>query len=100
MKRQLIVSVLVVLVLCGSAATGGTIPLVINEFMAINNNTLADQDNEFPDWIEIYNPTDSGVNLDGWYLTDNITDLTQWKFPAYLLGSGDGKRGRESFSND
>ena len=98
--KRLVLCAVVVLVLCGTAATGRATTLVINEFMAINDATLADQDNDFPDWIEIYNPTDSGVNLDGWYLTDNITDLTQWKFPAYLLGSGDGKRGRESFSND
>src|SRR5216110_2319468 len=56
--------------------------VVITEFMAANNKTLRDQDRQFSDWIEIYNAGASSVNLEGWYLTDKRSDLTQWKFPA------------------
>ena len=31
--------------------------LVITEFMAINSEVLQDEDGDYPDWIEIYNPT-------------------------------------------
>ena len=31
--------------------------LVINEFLAINDSVLADEDGEYSDWIEIYNGT-------------------------------------------
>jgi hypothetical protein len=39
--------------------------LRINEFMASNNTVLEDPDDpgQFPDWIEIYNPGASAVNL-------------------------------------
>ena len=29
--------------------------VIISEFMADNKKTLADEDNQFPDWIELYN---------------------------------------------
>ncbi|HUT13745.1 MAG TPA: lamin tail domain-containing protein, partial [Thermoguttaceae bacterium] len=55
--------------------------LLISEFMANNDTTLADGDGNFSDWIEIHNPTGSDVVLDGWYLTDDVTDLKRWQFP-------------------
>jgi hypothetical protein len=58
--------------------------LVISEFMARNSITLLDGDSQSSDWIEIYNPTDTTVNLDGWYLTDDDGDLTMWQFPDGL----------------
>ncbi|MHC4642059.1 MAG: CotH kinase family protein, partial [Planctomycetota bacterium] len=58
--------------------------IVISEFMASNINTLADGDGYFSDWIELYNPSGTVVNLDGWYLTDDDDDLTKWQFPDGL----------------
>lgn len=44
--------------------------LVLNEF-------LANGDGE-GDWIEMYNPTDSAVSLEGWYLSDNVAEPNKW----------------------
>lgn len=55
--------------------------VVINEFMASNDETASDQDEEFDDWIELYNNDDTSVDLSGYYLTDDPDDLTQWSFP-------------------
>jgi hypothetical protein len=69
--------------------TEGT-ALVISEFMASNNKILPDENNDFSDWIEIYNLTDEIIDLGGWYLTDDIGNLTQWKFPeGTYLGPDD-----------
>ena len=62
---------------------------VINEFMAINNLTLADEDGAFSDWLEIYNPTRAPVDLDGWYLTDDAANLNRWQIPAVDLDPGE-----------
>ncbi|MGB2809870.1 MAG: PA14 domain-containing protein, partial [Sedimentisphaerales bacterium] len=62
--------------------------VVISEFMASNTSSepleegeLLDGNGDSSDWIEIYNPTDTAVNLDGWYLTNNNSNLTKWQFP-------------------
>ena len=61
---------------------------IITEFMAANTKTLADNDGDFSDWIELFNPDATAVNLDGWYLTDSATDKKGWKFPAVTLTAG------------
>ena len=55
--------------------------VVINELLADNETAVADQDGEWDDWIELYNNTDAPIALDGYFLSDDGTDLTQWRFP-------------------
>ena len=62
---------------------------VISEFMASNEETLADEDGDFPDWIEIFNPSDEPVDLTGYFLTDDALVLNQWEFPQVTLGAGE-----------
>jgi hypothetical protein len=62
---------------------------LISELMASNNDSLLDEDMDSSDWIEIYNPTEAIINLDGWYLTDDSDDLRKWEFPAVEIGAGD-----------
>lgn len=47
--------------------------IVINEFMADNTSFITDPNNEYEDWIELYNPTEDPVLLTGLYLTDSKT---------------------------
>jgi hypothetical protein len=63
--------------------------LVINEFLAINDSVLADEDGEYSDWIEIYNGSTNTVNLDGWFLTDDQGTLDKWRIPNVSLSTGD-----------
>jgi hypothetical protein len=60
----------------------------ISEFMASNTRTLADENGDYSDWIEIYNPNPGTVNLDGWYLTDSTNNLGKWRFPATNIAGG------------
>jgi hypothetical protein len=48
--------------------------IVINEFMADNASTIADESGKFEDWIEIYNYGDEAVNIGGCYITDNYLE--------------------------
>ena len=63
--------------------------LLISELMADNTRTLADEDGDYEDWIEIHNQGESSVQLDGWSLTDDATDLQKWQFPDRQLESGE-----------
>ncbi len=62
--------------------------VVINEFMASNQSGLTDETGAFPDWLELYNPTSSAVNLAGYFLTDNPATPQQWALPAVSLPAG------------
>ncbi|MFA8451269.1 MAG: lamin tail domain-containing protein, partial [Bacteroidales bacterium] len=44
--------------------------LLINEFMALNSKTCTDNKDNYSDWIEIYNPNNSEINLKGWSISD------------------------------
>ena len=68
-----------------SVCTHGQV--LISEFMAENKETLADQDGNFSDWVEIYNSGTSGVNLSGWALTDDPTRQSRWTFPNTNLAA-------------
>ena len=53
--------------------------LHINEFMAANRQTVADEYGEYDDWVEIYNGSDSSIRLDGMYLSDDMREPTKWQ---------------------
>jgi hypothetical protein len=54
----------------------------INEFMARNATTHADEAGEFEDWIELYNQGPDPVDLSGFGLSDIETDPMLFTFPA------------------
>ncbi|MEO0530950.1 MAG: lamin tail domain-containing protein, partial [Planctomycetota bacterium] len=56
--------------------------LRITEFVASNDNSLADFEGDSPDWIELYNPSLSSVDLQGLHLTDEADEPDKWAFPS------------------
>jgi len=67
------------------AAGGGVEVLFINEFMASNDNTIADEHGDYDDWIEIYNPENISIWLGDKFLTDNLSSPGKWQMPdAYI----------------
>ena len=58
---------------------------IINEFVALNNSTLYDEDGQSSDWIEIYNPHQDIVDLEGYFLTNDRENLKKWEFPKVSL---------------
>ena len=63
--------------------------LVINEIMAGNVTSVADQNGEYDDWVEIYNGNNFSIDLNGYYLSDNENDLTKWSFPNMSIAAND-----------
>lgn len=59
--------------------------IIITEVMSSNNSTIMDQNSEYDDWIEIYNPQDTSVNLSGMFLTDKKDNLSKWNFPQDMV---------------
>jgi len=61
---------------------------VISEFVADNETGLQDGDGDFSDWIEIFNPTGSSVEMGSYFLTDDVTNLAKWSFAPLTLSPG------------
>ena len=75
----------VLLTLFGSAAPLRAQDLRINEVVASNTSTLADEDGDYPDWIELYNAGASSVNVQGYGLSDDESEPFKWTFPSASL---------------
>ena len=67
--------------LCLIALSSLRADVVISEFLAENINGIEDENGNREDWIELFNTGTDTVNLDGWWLTDNSSDPTQWSIP-------------------
>ena len=75
----------------------------INEVVS-SNSLLIDIDGESPDWIELYNSSNSPVSLTEWSITDNEEQPKKWIFedatiPAngYMILMASGKDRQSSF---
>ncbi|MCR5497484.1 MAG: CotH kinase family protein [Paludibacteraceae bacterium] len=60
--------------------------IIINEIMPNNVNTVIDEDYKFPEgWVELHNTTDRDIDIQGWYLSDKRTNLSQWEIPVQCV---------------
>ena len=76
----------------------------LNEVMSSNKGSVPDETGAFPDWIEVYNNTDSKLDISGFGLTDKLISAAKWTFPEgsvleprgflVVFCSGDPTRGR------
>ena len=62
--------------------------VIISEVMSNNVDTLKDDYDEYPDYIELFNRADHDITLSGWGLTDKSNELGRWKFPDVTIKAG------------
>lgn len=63
-------------------------PVIITELMSSNASALADENGEYYDYIELHNRSGEDVNIGGWYLSDDETQLRKWRIPEVKLEAG------------
>jgi len=73
----------------GQDVPGQDLALAISEFVASPGESVADEDGEFGDWIELYNAGVVAVDLAGWSLTDDEEEPQKWMFPARQVRPGE-----------
>jgi hypothetical protein len=62
--------------------------LYINEFMASNTGVIVDPVySQSADWIELYNDGTAAVNLNGYFLTDNLNRPNKWKISNITIAA-------------
>ena len=59
--------------------------LHINEVVSQNNTTLDDFDSDYSDFIELYNSGSNDIQMEGYYLSDDVIDLQKWVFPNFVV---------------
>lgn len=62
--------------------------LVINEFLASNDASNADENGDYDDWVEIFNNAPYDISLKGLYLSDDPENLEKWEFPDVSIPAG------------
>ncbi|MDG2126071.1 MAG: CotH kinase family protein [Verrucomicrobiales bacterium] len=58
---------------------------IISEVVTDNVTSLADEDTDSPDWIELHNDGAEAVDLGGYFLSDDPDDLNKWELPTTQL---------------
>ena len=61
--------------------------VVINELSSANDATITDEDGDYEDWIELYNPTNNTISLNKYsflYQVPNESPVT-WTFPKVYI---------------
>ncbi|KAA3634031.1 MAG: T9SS C-terminal target domain-containing protein [Bacteroidetes bacterium] len=56
------------------------LPIYVNEVMAKNESTIADEAGEYDDWVELYYTGSEPLDLSDKYLSDDENNPTKWKF--------------------
>ena len=56
--------------------------LYINEFLASNDASGTDENDEYDDWFELWNDSDNAIDIGGYYVTDNLEDPMTWQIPT------------------
>lgn len=59
-----------------------TVLVFVNEVMADNDATIADEAGDFEDYVELYNAGAVAVDLSGMFLSDNLGDSDKWQIPG------------------
>ena len=62
--------------------------VVINEVMAKNEFTHADQNEQYDDWIELFNTTNYKISTAGMFLSDDVSNPTKWEMPDLVIDPG------------
>ncbi len=62
-----------------------TSQLYINEAMSSNQLTLQDEAFEYDDWIEIYNAGQNPVDLQSYFLSDNVSNSQKWEVTESVI---------------
>ena len=65
------------------SGNGNSATLIVTEICVANIDQTVDYSNNYGGWIELYNPTASGISLDDWYISDDAGTLQKHRLTGY-----------------
>lgn len=84
MKNKLFLSLLLTSIQMSGQVTAASCPLRFTEVCVANIDQTIDHSNNYGSWVELHNPTDDTVSIEGWYVSDDAGDLKKHR----LQGAG------------
>lgn len=78
-------TVIIILILILSNNTLFAQVALINEVSSVNHELILDEEGDDSDWIELFNNSDTTIDLSGYYITDNRDKLEKWEFPSVTI---------------
>ncbi|MGN1195417.1 MAG: CotH kinase family protein [Acutalibacteraceae bacterium] len=85
MKKKVLVLITAFLAFCCLSSCNQSVidsEIYISEVMADNISVFADENGDMCDWIELHNPTEEKIDLEGYILTDGSDKFT---FPSFII---------------
>ncbi|MEQ8525089.1 lamin tail domain-containing protein [Gracilimonas sp.] len=82
MKRPLSIVLLLLITFVPAHAQ-----IKINEIVASNGSSHADENEENDDWVEIYNAGSVSINFGGMYVSDDPEEIDKWQIPTNQAAS-------------
>jgi Lamin Tail Domain len=86
----LLLIILVSLFACKKPSDPVKSDIVINELLPVNTSIVPDQNGEYDDWIELYNLSNSVIDISGYFLSDNKDNFSKWELPSGTSIPGNG----------
>lgn len=83
MKIKFLFLSIIISFCCFKSALPQTV--VINELMSANITTIFDEDGNYSDWIEIFNASQDTLDLSGYGLSDDSTNVFKWIIPDIAI---------------
>jgi hypothetical protein len=59
--------------------------VLINEYSASNCDNDGSDCGDYEDWIELYNNSPNPIDLQGYFLSDKISNIYKWQFPNSFI---------------
>jgi len=59
--------------------------LIINEIVSSNNSIYPDRYDKFNDWVEIKNLSSNVLDLEGYWISDDVNDIYMWNIPELQI---------------
>jgi len=83
MKKPIIffISLLLIFFSCSKSDDNEGRGLIINEFLASNDFCCTDEEGDYDDWVELYNDSNSSIDIGGMYFTDTPNDEKPYLIP-------------------
>ena len=87
MSKNILFIIFSIFLSLASGILSAEVPVVINEIMPSNFLTLQDEDYDSSDWIELYNRSDTAVNLSAWRIaaSDDFQNAFELPDSAYCF---------------